>query len=216
MTVYLPVMLNVIGRKCVVVGGGRVAERKTAGLLEAGASVTLISPELTAPLTELAGRPDVDWMKRKYAPGDTRGAFLVYAATGDHAVNEEIAREADRFGIPVNVGSHGEAGSFITPALLRRGRLTVAVSTSGAGPGTAAKIAKLLEGTLGEEYEEYLDFLYDIRRRIKEREMSPDIRKALLKRLGGLNMLDDIKAGTFIKWDQERIDAWIARQREEI
>ncbi|MNB67682.1 Precorrin-2 dehydrogenase [compost metagenome] len=214
-TMYLPVMLDVRGRKCVVIGGGKVAERKTLGLLEAGADVAVISPALTPVLYELAERSSLVWMNRQYAPGDARGAFLVYAATGDREVNEAVAREADALGIPVNVGSHGEAGSFITPGVFRRGRLTVAVSTSGSGPGVAVRITKLLEDTIGGEYEQYLDFLYEMRREIKRRETSPEIRTALLKKLGTLEVLDEIRAGTFMEWGPERIASWIAQNREE-
>ncbi|QWU15117.1 precorrin-2 dehydrogenase / sirohydrochlorin ferrochelatase [Paenibacillus sophorae] len=215
MTVYLPIMLDCRGKHCVVVGGGKVAERKTLGLLEAGAAVTIISPALTPRLAELTDNASVVWLSRTYAPGDARGAFLVYAATDDPAVNGEVAREADSLGVPVNVGSHAEAGSFITPGVLRRGRLTVAVSTSGAGPGIAARITKLLEETLGDEYEDYLDFLYKMRQEIKRRERSPEVRKRLLKRLGTLNVLDEIREGAFTAWDSEQIETWIAQHREE-
>ncbi|AKG35897.1 precorrin-2 dehydrogenase/sirohydrochlorin ferrochelatase family protein [Paenibacillus durus] len=215
MTVYLPIMLNCSDKHCVVVGGGKVAERKTLGLLEAGAAVTIISPALTPRLAELSDNASVVWLNRNYAPGDARGAFLVYAATDDPAVNEEVAREADSLGVPVNVGSHAEAGSFITPGVLRRGRLTVAVSTSGAGPGITAEISKLLEEMLGEEYEVYLDFIYEMRQEIKRQERSPEVRKRLLKRLGTLNVLDEIRGGAFTAWDSEQIKTWIAQHREE-
>ncbi|MFD1772518.1 precorrin-2 dehydrogenase/sirohydrochlorin ferrochelatase family protein [Paenibacillus rhizophilus] len=215
MAVYLPVMLDVWGKRCVVVGGGKVAERKTLGLLDAGAAITVISPVLTPQLSELSEQASIVWLNRIYAPGDARGAFLVYAATDDPAVNVEVAREADSLGVPVNVGSDAEAGSFITPGVLRRGRLTVAVSTSGAGPGTAAKITKLLEETFGEEYEAYLDFLYKMRQEIKRQEPSLEARKALIKRLGTLNVLDEIRMGTFTEWDSEQIGTWIAQHREE-
>ncbi|AIQ14104.1 precorrin-2 dehydrogenase/sirohydrochlorin ferrochelatase family protein [Paenibacillus durus] len=215
MTVYLPIMLDCRGKHCIVVGGGKVAERKTLGLLEAGAAVTIISPALTPQLAELSDSASVVWLNRNYAPGDARGAFLVYAATDDRAVNEEVAREADSLGVPVNVGSHAEAGSFITPGMLRRGRLTVAVSTSGAGPGITAGIMKLMEEMLGEEYEAYLDFIYEMRQEIKRRERSPEVRKRLLKRLGTLNVLDEIREGAFTAWDSEQIEIWIAQHREE-
>ncbi|MDT3428876.1 precorrin-2 dehydrogenase/sirohydrochlorin ferrochelatase [Paenibacillus forsythiae] len=215
MTVYLPIMLDLRGKHCVVVGGGKVAERKTLGLLETGAAVRIISPALTPRLAELSENAAVSWLNRKYAPGDARGAFLVYAATDDPAVNEEVAREADRLGVPVNVGSHAEAGSFITPGVLRRGRLTVAVSTSGAGPAITAEITKLLEEMLGEEYEAYLDFIYVMRQEIKRRERSPEARKRLLRRLGTLDVLEKIREGAFTPWDSDQIETWIAQHREE-
>lgn len=176
---YLPIMLDCEGQLCVVIGGGVVAERKVSGLLEAGAAVKVISPSLTDPLDSLAEKGLLIWMDRTYAPGDLRGAFLVYAATNDRAVNEEVARESRRLGIHVNVASHAEAGNFITPGVVRRGRLTVAVSTSGAGPLAATKIKNVLEKALDAAYEPYLDFVHAMRTRIKEKEPSAEVRGRL-------------------------------------
>jgi precorrin-2 dehydrogenase/sirohydrochlorin ferrochelatase len=215
MPVYLPIMLDCEGRCCVVIGGGAVAERKVAGLLEAGAAVVIVSPSLTDELARMAERGLFTWLARWYAPGDVRGAFLAYAASNDKAVNEEVAQEARSLGIPVNVASHAEVGSFITPGVLRRGRLTVAVSTSGAGPGAAAKIRGALEDVLGAEYESYLDFLHTLRTEIKRREPSAAVRGRLLRKLGALDVLNEIRQGTFIEWSPEAVDAWIAANREE-
>ncbi|OMD77125.1 MULTISPECIES: bifunctional precorrin-2 dehydrogenase/sirohydrochlorin ferrochelatase [Paenibacillus] len=215
MTRYLPIMLDCEGQPCVVIGGGVVAERKVSGLLEAGAAVKVISPSLTDPLDSLAEKGLLIWMDRTYAPGDLRGAFLVYAATNDRAVNEEVARESRRLGIHVNVASHAEAGNFITPGVVRRGRLTVAVSTSGAGPLAATKIKNVLEKALDAAYEPYLDFVHAMRTRIKEKEPSAEVRGRLLKKLGTLDVLNEMSKGTFIAWSPEDMDAWIAQQRVE-
>ncbi|WP_339244641.1 NAD(P)-dependent oxidoreductase [Paenibacillus sp. FSL R10-2796] len=215
MTRYLPIMLDCEGQPCVVIGGGVVAERKVSGLLEAGAAVKVISPSLTDPLDSLAEKGLLIWMDRTYAPGDLRGAFLVYAATNDRAVNEEVARESRRLGIHVNVASHAEAGNFITPGVVRRGRLTVAVSTSGAGPLAATKIKNVLEKALDAAYEPYLDFVHAMRTRIKEKEPSAEVRGRLLRKLGTLDVLNEMSNGTFIAWSPEDMDAWIAQQRVE-
>lgn len=212
---YLPVMLDVSGQKIVVIGGGAVAERKVLSLLEAGAVVTLISPALTAVLSGLAGEGRIQWISRAYESGDVRGAFLVYAASSDHAVNEAAAAEAKALGLPVNVASHAEAGNFITPGVLRRGRLTVAVSTSGAGPSAAAEITAQLAEVLGEEYEPYLDFLHMMRSEIKRQEASAEVRRRLLHRLGQLDVLNQLRQGTFIQWTPETARAWITANREE-
>ncbi|OMC66091.1 siroheme synthase [Paenibacillus odorifer] len=215
MTRYLPIMLDCEGQHCVVIGGGVVAERKVSGLLEAGAAVKVISPSLTDPLDSLAEKGLLIWMDRTYAPGDLRGAFLVYAATNDRAVNEDVARESRRLGIHVNVASHAEAGNFITPGVVRRGRLTVAVSTSGAGPLAATKIKNVLEKALDAAYEPYLDFVHAMRTRIKEKEPSAEVRGRLLKKLGTLDVLNEMSKGIFIAWSPEDMDAWIAEQRVE-
>ncbi|MRN56215.1 bifunctional precorrin-2 dehydrogenase/sirohydrochlorin ferrochelatase [Paenibacillus sp. LC-T2] len=225
-------MLDCEGQRCVVIGGGIVAERKVLGLLETSAEVTVISPDLTPRLSELAeklgtgysGENDepieltkqgrLTWLTRCYVPGDARGAFLVYAASNDRAVNEAVAHEARSLGIPVNVVSHAEAGSFITPGVLRRGRLTVAISTSGAGPSAAGQIKSLLEEVLGAEYELYLEFLHKMRTEIKLREAASEVRGRLLSKLGTLDVLNEIRQGTFTEWTPEFIDGWIAANRE--
>ncbi|MDF9844026.1 MULTISPECIES: NAD(P)-dependent oxidoreductase [unclassified Paenibacillus] len=212
---YLPVMLDVSGQRIVVIGGGAVAERKVLSLLEAEAAVVIISPELTAVLSGLAGEGRIQWVNRGYEAGDVRGAFLVYAASSDPAVNEAAAAEAKALGLPVNVASHAEAGNFITPGVLRRGRLTVAVSTSGAGPSAAAEITAQLAEVLGEEYEPYLDFLHMMRSEIKRQEASAEVRRRLLRQLGQLDVLNQLRQGTFIEWTPEAVLAWIAANREE-
>ncbi|OMD37945.1 precorrin-2 dehydrogenase/sirohydrochlorin ferrochelatase family protein [Paenibacillus odorifer] len=215
MTRYLPIMLDCEGQQVVVIGGGVVAERKVSGLLEAGAVVKVISPSLTDTLVALTKKGLMTWHDRAYAPGDLRGAFLVYAATNDRTINEEVAQESRRIGIPVNVASHAEAGNFITPGVIRRGRLTVAVSTSGAGPFAAARIKTVLEEALDAAYEPYLDFVHTMRTRIKERESSAEVRGRLLRKLGAIDVLNEMRNGSFIAWSTEDMDAWIVSHRAE-
>lgn len=210
---YFPVMLDLQDQRIVVIGGGAVAERKVGPLLEAGAAVTVVSPSLTERLSELAEKGMLIWISRPYAPGDLEGA-LAYAASSDAAVNEATAREAKALGLPVNVASHAEAGNFITPGVFRRGRLTVAVSTSGAGPGVAAKITEQVAEMLGEEYEPYLDFLHALRVEIKRQEPTAAVRARLLRKLARLDVLDEIRQGTFKEWSPETVQVWIAANRE--
>ncbi|AIQ70672.1 precorrin-2 dehydrogenase/sirohydrochlorin ferrochelatase family protein [Paenibacillus graminis] len=214
MVKYLPIMLDVQDQRVVVIGGGAVAERKVGALVEAGAAVVLVSPSLTEALAALAEAGRLSWISRRYAPGDIRGAFLVYAASNEAAVNEAVAQEARSLGVPVNVASRSEAGSFITPGVLRRGRLTVAVSTSGAGPSAAARITEQLAEILGEEYEPYLDWLHDLRVEIKRRELPPEQRRRLLRSAGNLDVLNEMRQGTFIEWSADDIDNWITRNLE--
>jgi precorrin-2 dehydrogenase / sirohydrochlorin ferrochelatase len=213
MSHYMPVMLDLRGQKVIVIGGGTVAERRVLALLDAEAAVVVVSPSLSAALSALAEAGRLNWLNRSYAPGDLRGAFLVYAASSDDAVNEQVAAEARSLGLPVNVASRAEAGNFITPGVLRRGRLTVAVSTSGAGPSAAARITEQLGEVLGEEYEPYLDFLHQLRTEIKRREPSAEVRGRLLRRLSRLDVLNEMRQGTFIEWTPQDVEAWIAGNR---
>lgn len=147
---YPIVITGVAGLPALVVGGGAVGERKAAGLLAAGASVLLVSPEATARLREWAEAGRIEWARRPYAAGDARGARLVFAATDVREVNALVAREAAEAGALCNVADAPAEGDFHVPALHRAGGLTIAVSSGGAGPGRAAalrdSIARWLAG----------------------------------------------------------------------
>ena len=142
MAAYYPVFLDLRDRPVVVIGGGRVAARKVAGLVEAGARVRVIAPQVAALLR--AQRIE----RRRYRPGDLRGAVLAFAAANDRAVNHAVAVEARRRRIPVNVADSAEECTFLVPARLRRGDLQIAVSTSGRSPRLAKSLRQRLESVL--------------------------------------------------------------------
>ncbi len=162
---YYPVMLNLSGRRTVVVGGGEVACRKVIDLLEAGAIVTVISPEVHAGIEEIAreGEGRLSIVRRKYEPGDLNGASLVFSATDDSAVNRDVFREAEQLNLFINAVDDPENCSFIVPSSIRRGDLIVAVSTSGASPSLAAKIRKDIEKGIPSDIEPLLVGLRKIR-----------------------------------------------------
>ncbi|KAF0993884.1 bifunctional precorrin-2 dehydrogenase/sirohydrochlorin ferrochelatase [Geobacillus sp. TFV-3] len=152
-----PVILHLRGRRVVVVGGGKVAARKIHGLLEAGAEIVMIAPEAEPELQALAAGGMIVWKKKRFDPDDLAGAFLVIAATNDRKVNEAVAQAAP--GQLVNVVDDPERCDFHVPAVVRRGALTIAVSTGGASPALARRIRRELEEKYGEEYGPYLEFL---------------------------------------------------------
>jgi precorrin-2 dehydrogenase / sirohydrochlorin ferrochelatase len=154
-----PILVDLAARPVVVVGGGRVAERKVAGLLDAGADVTVVSQAATAGLAELAACGRLRLLGRGYQPGDLAGARLAVAATGDPAVDQAVADEAGRLGILVNVAGDPERGSCATAAVLRRGDLVVAVGTAGRAPGLAGALRRRLEAALGPEWAELVGIL---------------------------------------------------------
>lgn len=139
---YYPIFLDVEGMEVVIVGGGRVAARKAAGVAEAGARVRVIAPRVAAGL-----RAD-EVRRRKYRAGDLRGAVLAFAATDDRRVNHAVAREARRRGIPVNVADAREECTFIVPARVRRGEMQIAISTGGTSPRLAKQLRERLEAEL--------------------------------------------------------------------
>lgn len=146
MTQYYPAYLNITGRRAVVIGGGDVAERKTAQLLASGADVMLVSPDATVELVRLASEGRLRWVRRVYASGDLAGAWLAVAATDDPDVQRAIHAEAEREKTLLNVVDVAELCGFIAPSIVQRGPVTVAVSTGGASPALARKIRELMGG----------------------------------------------------------------------
>ena len=147
-TVPYPIFLDLSGRRCVVVGGGVVANRKARKLLQARAEVVVISPETKPEIESMA----VEVRRRPYEAGDLEGAYLAFAATDSREVNSAVAREAGERGIFVNVADKPSEGSFALPSTLRRGGLQVAVSTGGASPTLARDVREELEAKFGPEW----------------------------------------------------------------
>ena len=176
MAPYYPVYLNLKERSCVVVGGGEVAERKIQSLLECGARVTIISPEATPAIQERARTGEVVWEPREYADGDLKGAFVAIAATDRRKVNEAIADEATRERVILNVVDDPDLCTFIAPAVVRRGDVTVALSTGGASPALARKIREELEANEVLEYAHLAGILSSARKELKRRrvQVHPD------------------------------------------
>lgn len=212
---FVPISLNCNNKICCVVGGGSIAERKVKGLIGSGACITVISPNITPDLQVLADHKQLHWVNRVYREGDLQGAFLVYATTNQREVNNAVAHEARQRGILVNMVDRSEETDFITPGILRRGRLTISVSTAGAGPVVTTDITSALETLFGSEYEPYLDFMYEMRQIIKRTVSSPQQRAKLLRRLASSGILDQIRRYEFITWTKEEIDLWIAENQEE-
>ncbi len=151
--VLYPLFMDVSGRRCVVVGGGGVASRKARGLLESGARVVVVSPEVTPEIEDM----DVTVERRPYAPGDLAGCTLAFAATDSREVNAAVVREAEEHGIPVNVADRPAEGDFALPSVLRRGGLQVAVSTGGASPTLARRIRDAMEPSFAAEWESVVE-----------------------------------------------------------
>jgi precorrin-2 dehydrogenase/sirohydrochlorin ferrochelatase len=144
---YYPVFIDVRDRRCVVIGGGHEGEGKALKLLECGARVVVISPEVADGVRELAEVGKVDWIQREYRPGDLEGAFIAIAATNNNQVNRQIAQEAEQRNVLLNVVDVTHLCTFIAPAVVKRGEVTVAVSTGGASPALARKFREELSGS---------------------------------------------------------------------
>ncbi len=149
---YYAIFLNISGRQCVVIGGGKVALRKVLGLLEHHALVKVISPILCDELKELGKAGNIQIFQKVYQPGDLDGTLVAIAATNDPSVNTAVAKEGLEKKILVNVVDEPAISTFVLPACLQRGDLNIAISTSGKSPALARKLRTRLETEFGEEY----------------------------------------------------------------
>ena len=174
---YYPVFLDVRGRRAVVVGGGTVAERKADGLVRAGAQVLVVAPEATTSLEAWAREGRIELERRMFRDDDVAGAFLVYAATDNVAVD------------PAHC-------SFIVPSVVRRGSLQLAVSTGGAAPALAKRLRRELEGHYSEEWGLYVDVLAEVRALVRSRVAGGEADRApVLEAACDLGLLERIRAG---------------------
>jgi precorrin-2 dehydrogenase / sirohydrochlorin ferrochelatase len=163
-TPFYMACLRLTGRRCLVVGGGEVALEKVEGLLVSDARVDVVSPELRAPLEELAAEGSIGWAKRQYGgDADLDGAFLVIAATDDTAVNIRVFEDAERRAMLVNVVDVPPLCNFILPAVVRTGPLAIAVSTAGASPALAKRIKRQIAEEYGEPYARLAVLLNEVR-----------------------------------------------------
>jgi len=169
---YYPVMLDVRGRLAIVVGGDRVAAEKAAALSASGAQVSVINPAFCDELLMQAEYKRVTLRRKAYEPGDLEGAFVVVAATNDTQLVEAIWTETQRSGQLVNIVDIPERCSFIMPSILRRGQLTIAVSTEGASPGLAKRIRQNLEEIFPLAYGTYLRLAALARTRLRKNGVS--------------------------------------------
>lgn len=179
---YYPMMISVESKPCLVVGGGAVGERRVGGLLEAGASVSLICPEIVSPrLLEWKEAGAIRHLPKPFAPEDLEGVLLVIAATDKDELNDWICDEAHLRSIPANSASDAGRGSFIVPAYVRRGGLLMAVTASGAGPALASRIAEELRARYGPEYAGLTSRLDAVRGEIKAGVADASERRRLLR-----------------------------------
>ncbi len=177
-----------------VVGGGRVAERKILALLKAGIDITVISPEITKRIARGKLRGSLKHIPRQYRKGDVRNTFLVIAATDSEEINEKVSKDASCL---VNVVDTPSLCNFIVPSVLQRGPLTIAVSTGGISPALSKSIRKELEKLYGHEFAEYLRLLEKIRLKTKREICDKKKRTAFLKSLASEEVIKMLREKGF-------------------
>ena len=208
-----PIYLNLAGKGCLVVGGGQVAERKTATLLEYEAKVRLVSPEVTRCIDNWAVKNLITWRRGVFQPEDLEEIFLVFIATGDSEVNKDITALCREKGILVNAVDDPPNCDFYVPSILRRNSLCLAISTEGKSPLLAAKLRRELEDIITVEYGEWVEILGSLRDEIKNSKLDLYERKQLFEALVYSNMLDLLKEGKN-EQIEERIKECMSSLRE--
>jgi uroporphyrin-III C-methyltransferase/precorrin-2 dehydrogenase/sirohydrochlorin ferrochelatase len=175
-------MLNLRGRRCLVVGGGGVALRKVSSLLQEGALVTAVALEPSQPLLRLAAQGRVELERRSYRDGEASQYALVFAATDDRSVNARVSRDAESAGLWVNVADDPELCSFQLPARVQRGSLQVAVASAGEAPFAVRRLRQLLDQRLGSEWGQWLESAARFRERVRAAGLPPGEQEACFDR----------------------------------
>ncbi len=195
LAVYYPLFVDLRVRRCVVVGGGPVAEAKVAALLECGAEVVVVSGQVTERLRAWAAEGKLQWLSRPYRPGDLEGAWLVISAPEDRKTNHAVWQEAQQRRIWVNAVDDPAHCSFIAPAVHRDGDLVVAVCTSGKAPALAVRLRDRFAAQLGPEHAAFLELAGEVREQLARRVPDFNRRRALWYRILDSGVLDDLRAG---------------------
>lgn len=191
---YYPVFLNLKGKKAVVVGGGKVAERKILSLIKASADITVISPHLTGRLLKEKTKHRIRHIARNYRTNDLKGAFLVIAATDSPEINSLVAKNAPAL---VNVVDVPSQCNFIAPSVVKRGALTLAISTSGISPALSKAIRKELERLYGPKFSDYLNFVKKLREKAMVGIKDKKKREKFLKGLASEKILKTLRKKRF-------------------
>jgi siroheme synthase-like protein len=170
---YYPICLEMKDRRCVVIGGGAVAERKVEGLVAVGANVTVISPAITEGLRDLLTQGAIRHVAREYQTGDRAGYDLVFVATDNSEINAVVSSEARSLRIWVNSADDPDHCDFILPAVIRRGDLAVAVSTGGVSPAVTRAIREELDEYFHADYARLVQIAGEVRKELREKSVSP-------------------------------------------
>jgi precorrin-2 dehydrogenase/sirohydrochlorin ferrochelatase len=178
-----PIFLKLSRRRCLVVGAGRVGEPKIAGLISARAKVHVVAPQATEAVAQWARAGKIAWRARAFTSADLEEMFMVVAATSSAGLNHRIFREAQRRNILCNVADDPARCDFYYPAVVRRGPLQIAISTSGQSPALAQRLRKQLERQFGPQYQAWVRELGKARRRLLASGMAPARRTRLLHQL---------------------------------
>ncbi|OEL01154.1 precorrin-2 dehydrogenase [Staphylococcus succinus] len=196
---FMPLMIDISKKHIVVVGGGRVAERRIKTLMTYSKDIHVISPTVTEQLQQLIEYSDIKWSEKTFEVKDVEYADLIVVATNDDATNQRVLQSKPSHAM-INMASEAMAGDVIFPSIFQRGRLTISISTNGASPGLTAQLLEEFNQRFDLDYETYVDFLYECRQRIKRSELSSLKKKRFLKEILADDYLSRHKQREVRKW----------------
>jgi precorrin-2 dehydrogenase/sirohydrochlorin ferrochelatase len=203
---YFPIFLELEGKKALVVGGGKVAQRKIESLLEHGASIGIIAKQLTTKLNKLVESGKIEHVGKEFKDKHLDDAFLVIAATDEKQLNHRISERARKRGLLINAVDQPSDCDFIFPSIVKRGDLLIAISTSGKSPALAKKLKKELESRFGREYETLLVLMGRLRREILSKGLSQDENNRIFHEIVDSDILEALAQD-----DWERVKSTLGR-----
>ena len=189
------ISINLQNKKCVVIGGGKIAQNKIETLLSFNAQIVVSAPYLTEKLQELVNFNKIEYIKSDYQPELLNGAFLAIAATNDNILNKNIFRDAADIGVLVNVVDQPDLCSFFFPAIFQRGNLVIGISTSGDSPALSRCLKERFKEELGEEYSYLLELLKQLRPLIANNYPDMEDRYFAVKRIIESDAIDLLASG---------------------
>lgn len=200
---YVPLNIDLTNKQIKVIGGGKIAERRVKALLDSDATIHVISPDLTGNLYQLYLDEKIIWYKKSFESKDLDNAELIISATNQEEVNDVIKKSAPIHSL-INMVGDAQGGNVIFPGTLKRGKLQISVTSTGASPKLVSNILNDLDKQYPIDYAEYVDFLYECRIIIK----SLDLEKAKKNQL-----LESILSDQYFDEDeQEKLTNWLKRQ----
>lgn len=208
---FYPVFIDLRGRGCLVVGAGSVAARKVQSLLDAGAKVTVVSPEACEQIISLHEAGRLRWEKRGFEEADLKGCYLVIGATDDPAVNRRVFEAAERAGMPANIVDVPELCNFIVPSVLSRGDFQIAVSSGGASPILAREVRRRIETAFGPQYGEIVRTLAGLRAGLKERVPQEESRRKFWEMMIDLEYFDTLSVDNAEREIRERAERCLSQ-----
>ncbi|MCI2874689.1 NAD(P)-binding protein [Staphylococcus hominis] len=195
----IPLMIDLSQKSIVIVGGGKVATKRASTLIEYCADVHIVSPIISTTLKELLDNENITWSQKEFEPQDVEHADFVVIATNNNEVNTKVLESVPPHAL-CNHASKAQVGNVTIPSILKRGKLSISVSTNGASPKLSKKMISRISDMYDESYEMYIDFLYESRQLIKRLSIEPSRKQDLLQHILSDEYLDEVKQQEFTRW----------------